>query len=65
MIGMTQKFSELERVKVAERFGSLEGYVVAAQFRDGVWVYKISLSEPDGQIYDNWIPEDGLERAPL
>jgi hypothetical protein len=39
--------------------------VIASQFRDSRWVYKISISEdprkPD--TFDNWIPEEYLEKT--
>ena len=56
----------MNKVRVTrEDFGTYEGYVIASQFRDGRWVYKISISEdprkPD--TFDNWIPEEYLEKT--
>ena len=61
--GMNARFSELNRVRTSEEFGSCQGYVVASLFKDGRWIYKISISEdPKGkEIFDNWIPEECLE----
>jgi hypothetical protein len=63
---MTPQFSELNKVRVTcEQFGNYEGYVIASQFRDGRWVYKISISEDPSKpgTFDNWIPEECLEKA--
>ena len=56
----------MNKVRVTgEGFEPYEGYVIASQFRDGRWVYKISISEdPRRQdTFDNWIPEEYLEKA--
>lgn len=43
---MEPRFSEMNKVRViCECFGNFEGYVLASQFRDGKWIYKISISE--------------------
>lgn len=43
---MAARFSDLDKVKIVDaRFGDYEGYVVASQFRNGRWTYKISISE--------------------
>ena len=58
------RFSELNKVRVTgERFGDFEGYVVASLFKDGRWIYKISISEDPRkpETFDNWIPEEFLE----
>lgn len=63
---MAARFSELARVRiVGEQFGDYEGYVVASQFRNGRWIYKISISEDPKkpETWDNWIPEEFLEKA--
>jgi hypothetical protein len=46
-----------------EKFGKYEGYVIASQFRDDRWIYKISISEDPSKsdTFDNWIPEESLE----
>ena len=50
---------------IREDFGECEGYVIASLFRDGRWIYKISISEGPGpaETYDNWLPEEWLERT--
>jgi hypothetical protein len=61
---MTPRFSEMNKVRVnSEKFGKYEGYVIASQFRDGRWIYKISISEDPSKsdTFDNWIPEESLE----
>jgi hypothetical protein len=61
---MEPRFSEMNKVRVIkEAFGECEGYVVASQFRDGRWIYKLSISEDPtkSETYDNWLPEDWLE----
>jgi hypothetical protein len=59
------RFSDLNKVRGVGEFAGCDGYVIASLFRDGRWVYKISVSEdprkPDS--YDNWIPEEFLERT--
>lgn len=60
------RFSELNKVRViCERLGDYEGYVIAWQFRDGRWIYKLSISEDPKKLdsFDNWIPEECLELA--
>ena len=68
--GMAPRFSEMNKVRVTgEQFGdSYEGYVIASLFRDGRWLYKISISEDPtsadpSDTFDNWIPEECLERT--
>lgn len=61
---MEPKFSELNKVRTTdERFGKWEGYVIASQFREGRWIYKLSLSEDPKKMdsFDTWIPEDSIE----
>ena len=63
---MKPRFSELNKVRVIRvDFGNYEGYVVDSQFRDGRWVYKISISEDPKkpETWDNWIPEECLEKT--
>jgi hypothetical protein len=63
---MTPRYSEMNKVRVIkEDFGECEGYIIASQFRDGRWIYKISVSEDLGkpETYDNWLPEEWLELA--
>jgi hypothetical protein len=63
---MTPQFSEMNKVRViCERFGEYQGYVIASLFRDGRWIYKVSLEDdqaPEGS-FDNWIPEECLEKT--
>jgi hypothetical protein len=61
---MEPRFSELNKVRViCDRLGNDEGYVIAAQFKDGRWIYKISISEhpKSSETIDNWVPEECLE----
>ena len=61
---MQPRFSELNKVRViSEQLGEFEGYVIGSQFRDGRWIYKISISEDPKkpESFDNWIPEECLE----
>ena len=61
---MAPRFSEMNKVRViCERLGDYEGYVIASQFRDGRWIYKLSISEDPtkSETFDNWIPEECLE----
>ena len=50
---------------IREKFGDYEGYVINSQFRDGRWVYKVSISEDprNPETFDNWILEDCLEKV--
>ena len=67
LTGMAPRFSEMNKVRVnREKFGDYEGYVIASQFRDGRWIYKISISEDPtsedvSDTFDNWLPEEFLE----
>jgi hypothetical protein len=61
---MSPRFSEMNKVHVIKKdFGECEGYVIASQFRDGRWIYKLSISEDPSkpETYDNWLPEKWLE----
>jgi len=61
---MEPRFSELNKVRVTcEQFGKWEGYVIASLFRDGRWIYKVSISDDPRKrdTFDNWIPEECLE----
>ncbi len=60
---MSPRFSELSKVRVTgEKFGEYEGYVIASQFQNGRWIYKISITEDTktNESFDNWIPEEYL-----
>ena len=41
-----------------------EGFVIKSQFKDGRWIYKISISDDPRKTdtWDNWVPEEWLER---
>jgi hypothetical protein len=61
---MEPRFTEMNKVRVSgRRFGEVEGYVIASQFRDGRWIYKVSVTEnpKKGETFDNWFPEEWLE----
>jgi hypothetical protein len=61
---MTPRFSEMNKVRVNDTVNeTYEGYVVASQFENGRWIYKISIPEdqPSNRTWDNWAPEEWLE----
>ena len=64
LAAMSPRFSELNKVEVmsptSERW---EGYVIASQFRDGRWMYKISMTEDPqkSKSFDCWFPEEWLQ----
>ena len=61
---MEPRFSEMNKVRViCDRLGNDEGYVIASQFKDGRWIYKICISDgpKTSDIFDNWIPEECLQ----
>jgi hypothetical protein len=61
---MSPRFSEMNKVRVNDRENEpYEGYVIDSQFRDGRWIYKLSISEnhKKSETYDNWLPEEWLE----
>jgi hypothetical protein len=63
---MAPRFSEMNKVRmICDGYGDYEGYVVASQFKDGRWIYKVSISENPKKLesFDNWIPEECLELA--
>jgi hypothetical protein len=63
---MEPKFSEMNKVRVTDgQSDPYEGFVIASQFRDGRWIYKLSISEDPrtSETYDNWVPEEWLQRA--
>ena len=60
------RFSELNKVRVNDGVNApYEGYVVASQFDKGRWVYEISITEdpPANGTWDNWAPEEWLEKT--
>jgi hypothetical protein len=64
LISVQPRFSELNKVRVkCPESGDWEGYIIASQFRDGRWIYKVSLTEDPKkhETFDNWVPEGWLE----
>jgi hypothetical protein len=63
---MPPRFSELTKVRVTCEGvdGSDDGYVIGSIFRDGRWLYKVSVTEDFETTYDNWVPEEWLEKTP-
>lgn len=60
---MEPRFSEMNKVRVTcPGMDDYEGYVIASQFKDGRWIYKISISEDPRktETWDNWVPEEWL-----
>jgi len=58
------KFEEMNKVCVNHPgVGRLEGYVIASMFREGRWIHKISLVESTTETFDNWVPEDWMEKT--
>jgi hypothetical protein len=65
-LDMEPSFSEMNKVRVADgQAEPYEGFVIASQFRDGRWIYKLSISEDPrtSETYDNWGPEEWLKKA--
>jgi hypothetical protein len=63
---MEPRFSEMNKVHVTHgKNEPYEGYVIASQFSDGRWLYKISISEDPTtwDSYDNWAPEEWVEKT--
>ena len=60
---MEPPFGELTKVRVTtEELEPWEGYVIASLFKDGRWIFKVSL--PDGDTtFDNWYPVDWLKKV--
>ena len=60
---MTPRFSEMNKVQVNDTKNEpYEGFVIASLFKDGRWIYKLSISEDPSttESYDNWVPEEWL-----
>lgn len=58
------RFSEMNKVRVTGKTAEpYAGYVSASQFKDGRWIYKLSITDEDrpGETYDNWVPEEWCE----
>ena len=63
---MEPRFSNLNKVRINDGENEpYEGYVIASLFKDGHWVYKISISDNPSttETWDNWAPESWLELA--
>lgn len=59
------RFSELNKVRVNDKTNEpYDGYVIKTLFKDGRWIYKISISDDPSktETWDNWAPEEWLER---
>ena len=63
---MEPKFSEMNKVRVTDGENEpYEGYVIDSLFRDGRWLYKLSISEnpKTSDTSDNWAPEEWLQKV--
>ena len=63
MATLNPKFPELSKVRVIDVEGEqYEGYVVDSVFRDGRWLYQVSIQDEEKktETYDNWVPEEWL-----
>jgi hypothetical protein len=60
------KFTEMMQLRATfpDLPDSSIGFVIDTLFRDGRWLYKLSFADPDfkGATYDNWLPEEWLEK---
>lgn len=57
------RFAELAKVRITSgKSEPYEGYVIKALFKDGRWIYKISISDDPrkSDTWDNWAPEAWL-----
>jgi hypothetical protein len=56
------QFSELNKVQVNDKSNTYVGYVIRSLFKDGRWLYKISISDDPrkAETWDNWAPEEWL-----
>ena len=60
------RFSEMNKVRVIiPELGECVGYVIGWQFKDGRWIYKLSIPDDDriDETFDCWFPEDRLEKT--
>ena len=60
------RFSELNKVCVNDQTNEpYTGFVIGSLFKDGRWIYKLSISEDPRKLdsYDNWVPEEWCERT--
>jgi hypothetical protein len=58
------RFSDLNKVRVNDKSNEpYMGYVVGSLFKDGRWLYKISISDDprSKETWDNWVAEKWLE----
>jgi hypothetical protein len=60
---MEPRYSEMQKVRTIPPLPAIEGFVVGKLFRDGRWIYKLSVSDPRDprQSFDSWFPEERLE----
>jgi hypothetical protein len=61
---MSPRFYELNKVKVTPPGKTeWEGYVIESRFKDGRWIYKLSMTEDPhkSESFDCWFPEEWLE----
>ena len=58
------RFIEMNKVKVSPPSKEAwEGYVIESRFKDGRWIYKLSMMEENNtNSFDCWFPEEWLER---
>lgn len=67
---MSPRFLPLVKVRVIDpRFyppngKSIEGFVIESREKDGRMVTKISMLDGAGEAFENWYPEESLERCP-
>jgi hypothetical protein len=54
------KFQELAHLVASEEYGGVDGYVIKTLWKDGRWLYKLSIAESETETYDNWIREEHL-----
>jgi hypothetical protein len=57
------QFSELNKVEVNDKSNKpYVGYVIGSLFKDGRWIYKVSISDDSrkSETWDNWAPENWL-----
>jgi len=62
-VNVSPRFSELNKVRVnSGKNEPYEGYFIKILFKDGRWIYKISISDDPSktETWDNWVPEEWL-----
>ena len=56
----------MNKVRVNDRKNEpYAGYVIDSLFKDGRWIYKISISDDPRkkETWDNWAPEEWMEQT--